>query len=169
MPSEAVAEIVIPGTPQREFFNMLLDKEFLAFEAKYVGLKVLDCIKKEGDEKKVKMTLREIPDQAIPAALKWYLGKDELEYTVEEVIDVEKCTMTYRVIPPVLVDYVIITGVIQVIAIDETTCKQIMSTKLKLDFWGGSLLESTIVSTLSGSLDRVPECVNDWKKKKGMK
>lgn len=165
MPSEAVAEIVIPGTSQKDFFKMLLDKNFLAFEAKYVGLKVLEVVKQEGDDKHQKMKLREIPEQAAPSALLWYLGKDELEYYVEEEIDVEKCTITYKVIPPVLTEYVIITGSIKVLKVDDETCKQVMKTNLKLDFWGGSLLEGTIVGVLNGSLERVPECVNEWKKK----
>jgi hypothetical protein len=165
MVSEAVAEIIIPGTNQKDFFKFLLDKNFLAFESKFVGLKVLEVVKQEGDDKHVKMRLREIPEQAAPSALLWYLGKDELEYHVDEVIDVEKCLITFKVIPPVLTEYVIITGTIQILKVDDETCKQIMKTSLKLDFFGGSLLESTIVGHLNGSLDRIPECVDAWKKK----
>lgn len=130
---------------------------------------MLEVVKKEGDEKKVTMKLREIPDQDIPSALQWYLGKNELEYFVDEVIDVEKCSITHKVHPPVLQDTVIITGGINVVKVDDTSCKMIMKTSLKLDFWGGGLIEGMIVGILGGSLEKLPECVKEWKKKKGLK
>lgn len=130
---------------------------------------MLEVLKKEGDEKHVTMKLREIPEQEIPSALQWYLGKNELEYYVDEIIDVEKCLITHKVTPPVLQDTVIITGTIQVLKVDDHSCKMVFKTSLKLDFWGGGMLEGMIVGVLGGSLDKLPECIKDWKKKKGLK
>ena len=92
----------------------------------------MELLEKETKGDYIYTKLREIPEAEIPYAAQWYLGTDHLEYIVREKIDVKDCSLTLVVEPPFFKDSVNVTGEIKIIKVNDTDCKQILKTWLKL-------------------------------------
>eukprot|EP01080_Neovahlkampfia_damariscottae_P003737 gene3737-6625_t len=161
--SFTTSEAII-GLSKKEFSKLLENQDYLEYQNSFVGLKKSKISgEKEFDDCFIKKIIQS-PLQEIPSIIQWYLASDQLEYFAFEKVFKNQDLTQFFVIPPIMSEYIKIGGDIELFEIDEFSCKQVMTTYIYADFWGGSMLSELISSSTSKCLDTVPSAVNQWLK-----
>lgn len=178
--------VIIPITKQK-MIELMLNPEFVQFQAKFVGLKqtIVQSQKaiiktseiiKEGEPKlTILRCLKQTPHIELPKIILWYLQNRQVEYEVEETIFIEEFRVKYVVVPPIFKDIIKISGELILTDHHESStnefevgneklrsCKMTNQMSLFVDsYLCGELCERLIIEKLN-QFNGVPESVQQW-------
>ena len=119
-------ETIIP-MKREKFLNIIFDDKFNEFQAEVVGLKLCKTIDTKTNDTIITKKVRVQPDVTIPTALSWMIGSDVVEYLDVKTMDTKTNSMTFKTIPPVFKDTLLISGTIDLEDIKDQPkkCKQV--------------------------------------------
>jgi hypothetical protein len=164
-------EHIIPLSKE-EYWKILHDPEFEAFQAQELKLKTYREIHRE---EKGDVVLRRVlvqPEVHLPPAVEKIVSKyipiSEIGYEEEQEKYLREYYLKFRIHPPVLKDKIRIEGIFSLKENDHQSCFRLLEGDIEIQLFGvGGMVERFIVEELKKTYDRIPSIVARWKERKG--
>lgn len=153
---------------REEYWRILHDREFEAFQARELKLKAYDEISATQEGDVVRRRVRVKPQAQLPETIKKllasYINPDEIGYEEEQEKYLKDYYLKFRIHPPIFADRVRIAGVFSLQELDSSRCLRLLEGDIEISLFGiGRIVEKFILEELRRTYDKIPDIVRRWK------